>query len=104
MERDGQVYIEGWAATPSGSPPIERVEVNVEGQTVEPVSECMSCEDLAEGLGEDGRYGMWEVTADMSEIEVSGPTVDVSAEAVDRDGSPHPLPSSNTELELPLAP
>jgi len=105
VERDGQVRIGGWAATPAGSPPVERVEVQVERQAVGPVIECMPREDLAEAFGEDARYGGWEVTADLRDIEVTGPTVDVSAEVIDRDGGRHPLPqSSPTIAELRLAP
>jgi hypothetical protein len=94
VERDGQVRIGGWAATPEGSPPVESVEVRVEGQAVGPVRECMAREDLVEAFGEDARYGGWEVTANLSGIEVTGPTVDVSAEAIDRDGDRHPLPKA----------
>ncbi len=106
VEPNGQIDIGGWAATPAGSSPIERVEVNVEGQTVEPVSECMPREDLAQYLGEDARYSKWQVTVDLRNIEkVSGPTVDVYAEAIDRNGGRHPLPkASQAKSELLLAP
>ena len=103
MERDGQVEIEGWAATPAGSPPVQRVEVRVEGQDVGPVSECMAREDLAQNLGEEARYGSWQVTVDLSNIEVSGSTVDVSADAIDRDGTRHPLAQLDPNLELGVA-
>jgi hypothetical protein len=104
VKTDGRVLIGGWAATPDGSPSVEKVEVRVEGEAVGPVRECMAREDLVKAFGEDARYGGWEVTVDLSDIEVTGPTVDVSAVAIDRNGDRHPLPRTNqAESELRVA-
>jgi hypothetical protein len=104
VKADSRVRIGGWAATPDGSPSVEKVEVRVEGEAVGPVRECMAREDLVKTFGKDARYGGWEVTADLSDIEVTGPTVDVSAVAIDRNGGRHPLPrTSQAESELRVA-
>jgi hypothetical protein len=102
--RDGQVLIQGWAATPEGSPPIDRIEVKVEGQIVgNPTIECIPREDLAQRFGRDARHSGWQVTADLRDIEeVTGP-VDIAVEAVDSDGDSHSLPV-DSETELRLAP
>jgi hypothetical protein len=105
IERDGQVRIQGWAATPEGSPPIDRIEVKVEGQAIiNPVIDCIPRKDLAERFGEDARHSGWQVTADLRNIEeVTGPVVDIAVEAVDREGGRHSLPA-DSEAALRLAP
>ena len=104
VEHDGQVRIQGWATTPEGSPPIDRIEVRVEGQPViNPTIQCIPREDLAERFGQGAWHSGWQVTADLRDVEEVRDPVDVAVEAVDRDGGRHPLPI-DSEAELPLAP
>lgn len=95
VERDGQMLIQGWAATPAGSQPTDRIEVTVEGQqVVAPVIQCIPREDIAEGYGQSARHSGWQVTVDLRDVEVEGPTVDVYVEAVDRNRERHALPEA----------
>ncbi len=104
VKRDGQVLIQGWAATPAGSPPTGRIEVKVEGQqVVAPVIQCIPREEIAENYGQSARHSGWQVTADLRDLEVEDPIVNVDVEAVDRDGGRHSL-QKDPGLELRLAP
>jgi hypothetical protein len=99
VERSGQLRISGWAATPEGDPALDRVEVKVEGQNVEPVIQCIPREDLADQFGKEARDSGWEVLVDLRDIRVSGP-INVEAEAIDSSGGHHLLPKgSGFELQ-----
>ncbi len=102
VRRDGQVKVIGWAATPAGSPPLDKVEVKIDGQAVTPVIWGVPREDVADHFGQSARYSGWEVTIDLRDFEVSGP-VNIEADAVDVDGGRHPLPK-NPNLSLRVEP
>ena len=102
VARDGELRIGGWAATPTASPPLDRVEVRVEGRPVGPVTQCIPRKDVAEHFGRKARNSGWEVLVDLGDVGVSG-RIDIEAEAVDRDGSRNPLPVP-TNMELRVQP
>lgn len=91
-----EIRIVGWAATPVGSPPIEDIRVEINGQSVRPVIQCIPRDDLAARFGQDARNSGWQASIDPRDVESSGSIEldDISVEVIDRNGNRHSLPVS----------